>query len=147
MINGERAIPNEKIKIIAHYYFKLKGIARKAINVNKYKRALTALESIADINYYFNQVYTDNAIENMLLFSVDKRIKVNNILSLIISPAIGGLIIAMICFLLKSTISNLYVKTIISVLGGVIVYGLLVMVMKNEFACELIDSIKKKIRR
>lgn len=70
--------------------------------------------------------------------------RINNILSLIISPAIGGLIIAMICLLLKSIISNLYVKTIICVLGGVIVYGLLVMVMKNEFACQLIDSIKRR---
>ena len=79
----------------------------------------------------------------LLLLRVDKRIKINNIGKVFLSPVIGCVCIVLVCLMLQG-VSNLYVRLILSVGLSVMVYGIVLLLFKNEIVTEIIDMLKKK---
>lgn len=82
----------------------------------------------------------------MLVFKVDRNIRFNNVLNLIISPVIGCIGITAICFVL-SNIEGLAVRAILSIVSSVIVYGTIQLLFKNEIAMAVVNSVFRRMRR
>ena len=55
---------NQKVDL---FLKKLNIISENAINKNKYERAMAAISVSANLQYQYNQRYTDEKIENMIL--------------------------------------------------------------------------------
>ena len=55
---------NQKVDL---FLKKLNIISENAINKNKYERAMAAISVSANLQYQYNQSYTDEKIENMIL--------------------------------------------------------------------------------
>ncbi|MBQ8780986.1 MAG: oligosaccharide flippase family protein [Oscillospiraceae bacterium] len=82
----------------------------------------------------------------LLLLRVDKRIKIKNIGKVFFSPVVGCLFIVLICFALQG-VSNLYVRLILSVGLSVMAYGIVLLLLKNEIVTEVIEMMKKKLKK
>ena len=82
----------------------------------------------------------------LLLLRVDKRIKIKNIGKVFFSPVIGCFCIVLVCLMLQG-ISNLYIRLILSVGLSVITYGIVLLLLKNEIVIEIIDMLKKKLKK
>lgn len=80
----------------------------------------------------------------LLFFKVDKRIKIENLHSLFYAPIIGCLLIFTVCFVLR-VISNIYIRSVVSILCSGIIYGIAVIILKNDIALEVIIPLKNKI--
>lgn len=82
----------------------------------------------------------------MLIFSVDKEIKIRNKITLFASPVVGGVGIIISCLLIKQLISSLYLRTVVCVVCGVLIYAVIVVAMKNEFVLEIINEFSAKLK-
>lgn len=82
----------------------------------------------------------------MLVFKVDKNIKFEQVLKLIISPVIGCICIVVVCHAF-SRIEGLVVRDIISITFSVFVYALIQLIFKNEMALEIVSTFLKRIKR
>ena len=51
------------------------------------------------------------------------------------------------CFVVKYNISNLWIKTVVCVIGGVVIYGIIQILLKNELVLEMTDKILMKYGR
>lgn len=80
----------------------------------------------------------------LLLFSVDKRIKIENKLQLFIAPLIGCIIMVISCIYLKKLFSSLIMRTGVCVIAGAGIYVVLQILLKNELFKEIIDKIVSK---
>ena len=78
----------------------------------------------------------------LLLFKVNKNIKIEKILSVFIGPLIGCIAIT-ICCLVCRNFNNLFLRVIFSVVSSSVLYGAILLSLKNEFAIEILDSIKR----
>lgn len=78
------------------------------------------------------------------LVKVDKNIKIQSIGKLVIAPVVGCVIVVLVC-LLFSHISNLYIRTIVSVATSMIAYLLVQLLLKNSLVCDMLGSVKKKL--
>ncbi len=78
------------------------------------------------------------------LFKVDKNIKIEAIGKLAIAPVVGCVMIALVCWLC-SHISNLYIRTIVSVLTSMIVYLVVQLLLKNSLVYDVLCSVKKRL--
>lgn len=76
----------------------------------------------------------------LLLFRVDKRIKVERLLQVFFGPVIGCIAILLCCYFCYS-INNILYRVIVSVSSSIILYGLILLITKNEFANEAITYI------
>ena len=81
-----------------------------------------------------------------LLFAVDKRIKIDQLFKVIITPVVGCIGIIGVCLFCKQ-IGFLWVRTIVSIGLSVIVYGTITYLGKNELLRETIDSMVERVRR
>ena len=79
----------------------------------------------------------------MLIVSVDKRIHIEAIGNLFVAPCVGSIFMSICCVWLKRCIDNLWIKTVMCVLSGVIVYGIIQLTMKNEI---VVENYKKCLR-
>lgn len=80
----------------------------------------------------------------LLLFTVDKRIKINKKVKLFLSPILGSICIFFICILIKSLFQSVILSTLLCMLVSVIVYFLVLYLFKNEFILEILISIKRR---
>lgn len=76
----------------------------------------------------------------------DKKIKIDSLGKLIIAPLAGCTLIIAYC-LLCSFIDSLYVRTIVSVCGSIIIYALAQMILKNSLVYEIVSGIKNRIKK
>ena len=77
----------------------------------------------------------------LLLFKVDKNVKLTHIGRLVISPIIGCIGIILVCILAKK-IDNLWVRVATGMIVSSFFYVIIQIVMKNEIISEVIYSIK-----
>lgn len=80
----------------------------------------------------------------LLIIKKDKRIKLDYLYEVSVSPIIGSILIALFCQIVKLLILNLWWKTAVSVIGSVVVYAIMLLVMKNELCLDILKEIKKK---
>ena len=73
----------------------------------------------------------------MLLVYVDKRIHIEAVGRLFVAPCAGSLFMSICCVWLKNCFSNLWIRTAVCVVCGVLVYGIVQLVMKNEIVIEI----------
>lgn len=83
----------------------------------------------------------------MLLASVDKKIRIVRKMSLLFSPIVGGIIIYVFCLMVKQMIAGVFPRLVVSIGGSIIVYGITVLIMKNEVATELVLKFLHKAKR
>lgn len=79
----------------------------------------------------------------LLLFTIDKNIKINGFFRIVITPVIGCGVIVVVCFLSRG-IESLVVRDLCSVLLSAVLYGVVSIIGKNELAYELLPMLKKK---
>lgn len=82
----------------------------------------------------------------LLLFKVDKRIKVERVGALIFSPLIGCVGIIAVCMACKG-IDDLWIRFAFSLVGSVSVYLLIQILLKNELVSEILETVKWKIKK
>ena len=82
----------------------------------------------------------------LLLFRVDKNIKIKGIAPLFIKPLIGCFFIVIACSIF-SGVSNFAVRVMLSIFTSIFVYGLIQILLKNELVIELIKSLFVRIKR
>lgn len=82
----------------------------------------------------------------MLLLKVDKRIKIQRIGKLALSPAVGCVGIVLVC-LAFSGIANLAPRILLSISCSVVVYAGIQLVMKNELSYEVIQIFLRKLKK
>jgi len=80
----------------------------------------------------------------LLLFRVDKHVKVKGIGSLVFSPLSGCAGIIVVCMMCK-LIDNLWIRFALSLAGSVSIYLLIQVLLKNELVGEMIEAVKIKI--
>lgn len=81
----------------------------------------------------------------LLLFKVDKHVKVKKIGKLIIGPLVGSVGICLVCIICRS-INNLWIRIFVSVLCSASLYGLLLLAFKNELVLDILDGLKKRVK-
>ena len=82
----------------------------------------------------------------LLFFKIDKRIKISCSARTIFASLIGGGGIAVLCWLVKLAKWTLLSTVIFSVLGGMILYGLIQIVLKNDIVQLLFSSAFMKLK-
>lgn len=82
----------------------------------------------------------------LLLLKKDKRIKLNYVLEVSISPIVGSLFIYLYCKLIALFVSALLLRVMISIMGSMIIYGIVLLLMKNELCMNILYSVKGKLR-
>lgn len=82
----------------------------------------------------------------LLLFKVDKNVKIDGIIRLVLSPVAGCLLIVLLCMLCKG-LQNLFVRTLSSVVLSGIGYIFVQIILKNELCIEIFESLRRKVNR
>lgn len=83
----------------------------------------------------------------MCVLTKDKRIRVIGSLRTIISSLLGCFSIVIICIVAKGLFSSLLLVLLFGTGMSIIVYGIVQMVMKNEFVNGLINSLKYRLNK
>lgn len=81
----------------------------------------------------------------MLILTKDKRIKIDYLKEVSKSPIIGSIFIFGFCIIIKSLVYNLILRIIISILGSVIIYFIILLIFKNKLCIEIMKKIGSKI--
>ncbi len=82
----------------------------------------------------------------LLLPKVDKKIHIENKINLIKAPLVGCFGIIVFCEMIFKLVNSLILRTSICVLGSIVVYGVTVILMKDETIFSLVHSIQDKIK-
>lgn len=83
----------------------------------------------------------------MLIVTIDKRIKIDRISKVFIAPVVGSVVMSLYCIVIRQLIQNLWIKTIACIGGGVIIYGIIQLLLKNEIIVEVMNKILQKCKR
>lgn len=78
---------------------------------------------------------------------VEKKIRIDSYKDVFGGPILGCIGIALVTFLTKKLSFGLWLRTLIIVVSSVIIYVLALLLCKNKFIKEIIESITKKIKR
>jgi len=81
----------------------------------------------------------------MLLFRVDKNIKLTKLTNLIVTPLIGCMFIVCVCFGL-SFVNNIFIRTLFSVAFSVLIYIAVEIIIKNELTLQLIRPLFERLK-
>ena len=95
----------------------------------------------------FTTALSSMLIMILLLIKKDKRIKLDYIIQVSVSPLIGSIMIVIYCKIVGLFILNLWCKTVICVVGSVILYGVVLIGMKNDLCLEIIKELKERRRK
>ena len=82
----------------------------------------------------------------MLIASVDKQIKIQSPVRLFLAPLGGSVIMSICCVWLKQFFEVLWIRTIVCVISGVVVYGIVQILLKNEMVLEIFEK-RVKVRK
>lgn len=83
----------------------------------------------------------------MLVFTKDRRIKIEHLLKVFVAPCGGCLLIILSCVFVKNVIQDLIARTIVSVALSGISYFCIQFLLKNEIVIQIITLIKRKIHK
>lgn len=83
----------------------------------------------------------------LLLPKVDKEIHIEKKIKLFTSPIVGCVGLFAFCKIVLKIVSSLWLKTSVCIVGSVIVYGAVLIVMKNETVFSLLSSIQVRLKR
>ena len=83
----------------------------------------------------------------LLLLKKDKRIKLDYVIRVSVSPVIGSIALFIYCKTVGLFISNLFGKTAICISGSVILYGAILIRMKNDLCMELLEELKERRKK
>lgn len=81
----------------------------------------------------------------LLLKSRDKRVKLDYLKDVGTSPFIGSVIIYIFCVMIKSIVRDLWMCTIIGVIGSVLIYTAIVFLLKNSLCMDIVSSIANRL--
>lgn len=79
-----------------------------------------------------------------LFVKKDKRVKLNYIWEVCKGPLFGSLLIVLVCLGFKRLIQGVITLVTFSVIASSIIYGLVLLICKNEIAIDVIKSVCKK---
>ena len=82
----------------------------------------------------------------LLFFKIDKNIKLEHVIELIVAPLIGCIGIIVVCVGCKG-IEHLWIRVIVTLIGSVSIYGILQVILKNELVNQVLVTVKNRIRR
>lgn len=82
----------------------------------------------------------------VLLFKVDKKIKIAHIPSLFFCPILGCIGIVLVCLICRN-VSLLWLRVVVSITFSIFVYFLIAYIGKNELLRELLNALVDKLRR
>jgi peptidoglycan biosynthesis protein MviN/MurJ (putative lipid II flippase) len=82
----------------------------------------------------------------LLLFKVDKRIKIDRIHDIFIGPLIGCAGIAGCCLVFRG-VGDFWLRVICSVVSSGVVYAVILLITKNEFGIEIVNTLKAKFNQ
>ena len=124
----------------------------------KYYMVVCCITAVINIitNYIFIPMYGAMAaagttafcslcIMVMLLFKVDKHIKLTKLTNLIVTPLIGCIFIVVVC-LGFSFVNNIFIRALSSVILSVLIYVAVEIIIKNELAVDLIKSVFGRLK-
>lgn len=83
----------------------------------------------------------------LLIVTVDKRIKIFGKIKLFLAPVLGSVLFVVICLLLKKNIENLILRTFVCIGASAFIYIVILLLFRNEFLLEIINSLKAKFLR
>lgn len=83
----------------------------------------------------------------LLLLKKDKRIRLNYLIQVSASPIVGSAALFVYCIVVKFVISSLCLKTVICIVGSVLLYGVVMIMMKNTLCLEILVGLKAKVRK
>lgn len=82
----------------------------------------------------------------LLLFKLDKNIKIPKIFQVFLGPVVGCVAISLCCCCCY-LIEMFWLRVCCAVLTSVLFYSLILLLFKNEFVVGFLDKIKKKVSR
>ncbi len=82
----------------------------------------------------------------LLLFKIDKKIRISRLWSIFVGPIIGSIFISLVCWGC-SFISNIFLRSICSAFFGVIMYAFILLLSRNEFVWEYFEPIKRRLSK
>lgn len=82
----------------------------------------------------------------MMLFSKDKRIRLENLKNVVIAPIFGSILIFAICKLLSMVITHFGLRIVVCISVSVITYIAIMIVTKNDTFMSFYMAIRNKIR-
>ena len=125
----------------------------------KYFMIVCCISAVVNVicNWFFIPLYASKAAAGtttfcsfvmllLLLFKVDKHIRIEKVGKLLFSPTVGCIGIVLVCLACR-TIDSLWIRVIASVGGSGFIYSLIQIVLKNELATELLMTARKRIGR
>lgn len=83
----------------------------------------------------------------LLLIKKDRHIKLNYVFHVCISPVIGSIFIVIYCIIIAAFIKSLWCKTIICIVGSIIIYLFILICMKNELCLNILNILKRRRKR
>lgn len=92
----------------------------------------------------FTTMLSSALIMTLLLLKKDKRISLNYIGRISFSPIIGSLVIGAYCKIVSHFIHMLLLKTIICIIGSVIIYICVLIGMKNDLCIEVLEELRSR---
>lgn len=81
----------------------------------------------------------------LLLIKKDKRVRLDYLAHVMVSPLVGSVVLFIYCKIIGVFINDYIIRTIISILGSVILYVLVLLIMKNELCIEILGIVKSKL--
>lgn len=82
----------------------------------------------------------------ILLFKIDNRIHIERVFNVFSSPLLGCLAIVVVCYVCKG-INTIWVRTALSILSSIFLYGLIVYFGENDLMIELISGVKARFSK
>lgn len=83
----------------------------------------------------------------ILFRHVDKNIKIDNLKDMIKAPIVGSFGIAMVALIVRLFVDSYPLICVVTIVFSIMVYGTILILMKNEFAMSFIKPILNKIKR
>lgn len=94
----------------------------------------------------FTTALSSLLIMTLLILKKDKRIRLNYVLQVGASPIIGSIVLFIYCKVVGKFFLDLWGKTVVCIGGSVILYGMILIGMKNELCMELLKELKGRGR-
>lgn len=82
----------------------------------------------------------------MLIIKKDKHVKLSYLKEAMISPCVGAMAICLYCKIIAFFISDILLKTGISILGSMIIYGAIMIALKNQICFQMLSIIKERLK-
>lgn len=90
-------------------------------------------------------VIAELTVTSVQMYFVRKDFNIKDILKMTKKYLISSLIMFLVCFVVGSFVANNLISTIMQVLCGALTYGICLIILKDEFICEILNKMKEKL--